>query len=249
MSRMEVESPPHQLCGITCISTPSFRFIEDCASQLDGEILKRFEKSCFGHFKHLPGVMFCSHLEEEEEDAMSFIIGSQEICFGEREFAMMSGLMFQRTDEIVQNSKEEIRLMKVYFPSQKCVILEDLIGKFHELKNSEDKLKLGLVAIVENAITGHDTRRNVDKGHFLLVDNLWEFDRYPWRKLFYKVTRDSLIRAKGKLAYHLNGFPHVFQVWITTPFDDECKTKFPNRFFIYFYFYLDRVGFSKAYQV
>ncbi|KAI3888706.1 hypothetical protein MKX03_012895 [Papaver bracteatum] len=209
----------------TCISTSSFRFIEECARQLDGEILKHFKKSCFGHFKHLPRVKFCSHLvhnillkrkdeEEEEEEPMSFIIGSQEICFGEREFAMMSGLKFQGTGEIVQKPKEEIRLMKVYFPGQKCVKLEDLIGKFHELKNSEDKLKLGLVVIVENAITGHDTRRNVDKGHLLLVDNLGEFNSYPWGKLFYKVTRDSLIRAKGKLAYHLNGFPHVFQAWI-----------------------------------
>ncbi|KAI3854341.1 hypothetical protein MKX03_012803 [Papaver bracteatum] len=203
---------PKKQC--TLVLTPRFSFIEECASQLDGEILKRFKKSCFGNFKHFPSVIFCSHLvhnillKRKDKDAMSFIICSQEMCFGEREFAMTSGLKFQGTDEIVRKPKEDIRLMKVYFPGQKCVKLEDLIGKFHELKNSEDKFKLGLVDIVENEITGHDRRRNVNKGNFLLSDNLEEFNNYPWGKLFYKVTRDSLIRAKGKLVYHLNGFPH-----------------------------------------
>ncbi|KAI3854335.1 hypothetical protein MKX03_012797 [Papaver bracteatum] len=208
-STSRVKKPPRRGPGR---ANPLQRYIsvQHCVAQLDGENRKRFEKTCFGHFTHFPKFILFPHLvhnillkrkDKEEEDAMSFVIGSQEICFGEREFAMMSGLKFQMTDEIVQKPREEIRLMKVYFPSQKCVKLEDLIRKFHELKNSEDKLKLGLVAIVENAITGHDMRRSVNKGHFLLVDNLEEFNSYPWGK-------------QRKLAYHLNGFPHVFQAWI-----------------------------------
>ncbi|KAI3869239.1 hypothetical protein MKX03_023992 [Papaver bracteatum] len=183
----------------------------------------------------LTRIMICSHLvhnillkrkDKEEEDAMSFIIGSQEIYFGEREFAMMSGLKFQGTDEIVHKPKE-IPLMKVHFPGKDNVKLEDLIRKFRKLENNnEDKLKLGLFAIVEGMIKRHDTRRIVDKGLFLLVDNLEEFNSYPWGKLFYKATRDSLIKASkkkdiskakdtlGKVVYDLDGFPHVFQAWI-----------------------------------
>lgn len=67
---------------------------------------------------------------------------------------------------------------------------------------------------------------NVNKRCFFLVNNLKEFNNYPWGKLSYRVTRRSLINASNKtdvskvektlgaLVYNLYGFPHVFQAWI-----------------------------------
>ncbi|KAI3875702.1 hypothetical protein MKW92_030924, partial [Papaver armeniacum] len=223
----------------SCHSRPNC--IKDYARELDGIYLKLMEESCFGHLIHLPSLSFCSNVvhnvllrrkdtpkkdkEEEEEDAMSFIIGNQVICFGEREFAMMSGLKFQGSEEIDQNPKR-IPLMEAHFPGQDNVKLGDLVEKFYQLQNSEDKLKLGLLSIAEGVIMGHGLYKNVNKGHFLLVDNLEEFNSYPWGKLSYKATISSLIRASklkhvsngkhtlNKMVYNLYGFPHVFQAWI-----------------------------------
>ncbi|KAI3875725.1 hypothetical protein MKW92_030947 [Papaver armeniacum] len=98
--------------------------------------------------------------------------------------------------------------------------------KFKQLPNSEDKLKLGLLCIAENVILGIGSDVNVNKRRFFLVNNLKEFNNYPWGKLSYRVTRRSLINASNKtdvskvektlgaLVYNLYGFPHVFQAWI-----------------------------------
>ncbi|XP_026444728.1 uncharacterized protein LOC113345075 isoform X1 [Papaver somniferum] len=159
---------------------------------------------------------------------MSFIIGNQEICFGEREFAMMSGLKFQGSEEIDQNPKR-IPLMEAHFPGQDNVKFGDLVEKFYQLQNSEDKLKLGLLLIAEGVIMGHGLHKSLNKGHFLLVDNLEEFNSYPWGKLSYKATISSLIKASehkhvsnakhtlGKMVYNLYGFPHVFQIKVLSP--------------------------------
>ncbi|KAI3873738.1 hypothetical protein MKW92_008468 [Papaver armeniacum] len=194
--------------SVTCRSRPNC--IKDYTSQLDGIYLKMFGDSCFGHLMHLPSVSFCSNLvhsvllrrkdpskEDDEEEAMSFIIGNQEICFGEREFAMMSGLKFQGTEKIDMN-RNKIPLMEAHFPGQKNVKLSDVIEKFKQLPNSEDKLKLGLLCIAENVILGIGSDVNVNKRRFFLVNNLKEFNNYPWGKLSYRVTRRSLINASNK---------------------------------------------------
>ncbi|XP_026412943.1 uncharacterized protein LOC113308693 [Papaver somniferum] len=221
-------------------SHSKINFIKHMESQLKGTpYLKVFEDSCFGHLIHLPEInlyanviynvllkrKYPSKKDKEEKDAMSFNIGNREICFNEREFAMMSGLKFQGSEKIDYNP-EQIRLMKVHFPGQRSVKLEDLIKKFNQLKNSKDKVKLGLLYIAEAVIMGRRSKWPVDKGLFFLVDNIEEFNRYPWGKLSYKETIQSLIclsekknvsksrHILGKVTHHLHGFPHVFQAWI-----------------------------------
>ncbi|KAI3864507.1 hypothetical protein MKX03_011313 [Papaver bracteatum] len=114
----------------------------------------------FQHLIHLPEIQLYYKVvynvllrsKEGVEDAMSFKIGDQEIYFGEREFAMMSGLKFHGNEKIDHNPAEQIRLMKVHFPGQSSVKLGDLIEKFNQLpNNNEDKLKLGLLYIAEAA--------------------------------------------------------------------------------------------------
>ncbi|KAI3865554.1 hypothetical protein MKW98_000005 [Papaver atlanticum] len=221
-------------------SHSKINFIKHMESQLKGTpYLKVFEDSCFGHLIHLPEInlyadviysvllrrKYPSKKDKEEKDGMSFNIGNQEICFNKREFAMMSGLKFQGSEKIDYNP-EQIRLMKVHFPGKRSVKLEDLIKKFNQLKNSKDKVKLGLVYIAEAVIMGHRSRWSVNEGLFFLVDNLEEFNRYPWGKLSYKETINSLVRLSekknvskskhilGKVSHHLHGFPLVFQAWI-----------------------------------
>ncbi|MCL7039789.1 hypothetical protein MKW94_019750, partial [Papaver nudicaule] len=220
---------------VTCRSRPNL--IQDCISQLEGTYLKMFEASCFGHLIHLPSVTFCSNVvhnvllrrkelsKEDNEDAMSFIIGNQEIRFGEREFAMMSGLKFQGIENKYKH-RTKIPLMEAHFPGRDILKLGDVIEKFNELQNSEDKLKLGLLCIAEGVIMGRGLDSSVSKRRFLLVNNLEEFNNYPWGKLSYKVTRSSFIRASkkqdiskskrtfGHVVYNLYGFPHIFQAWI-----------------------------------
>lgn len=149
---------------------------------------------------------------------MSFIIGvDQDICFGEREFALVSGLKFQGS-EMIDHHPNGNRLMKFHFPGKKGVTLDELIKKFHEMPQSLDKLKLGLFYIAEGVILGRRSDMIVDKGHFLLVDNLKEFSMYPWGKLSYKATVKSLIclsEVKSEVkSCNVYGFPQVFQVWI-----------------------------------
>ncbi|KAI3875712.1 hypothetical protein MKW92_030934 [Papaver armeniacum] len=243
-----VKKPPRGVARMCGTKQPSAKIsshskiscIKHIESQLKGTpYLKVFEDSCFGHLRHLPEInlyanviynvllqrKYPSKKDKEEKDAMSFNIGNQEICFGEREFAMMSGLKFQGSEKIDYNP-EQVRLMKVHFPGQRSVKLEDLIKKFNQLKNSEDKVKLGLLYIAEAVVMGHKSRGVVNKGRFFLVDNLEEFNRYPWGKLCFKETIKCLIylsekknvsKSKhmlGKVAQDLQGFPHVFQSWI-----------------------------------
>ncbi|XP_026444735.1 WD repeat-containing protein 87-like [Papaver somniferum] len=221
-------------------SHSKINFIKHFESQLKGTpYLKVLEDSCFGHLIHLPEInlyanviynvllkrKYPSKKDKEEKDGMPFNIGNQEICFSKREFAMMSGLKFQGSEKIDYNP-EKIRLMKVHFPGQHSVKLEELIKKFNQLKNSKDKVKLGLLYIAEAVIMGHRPKWNINKGLFFLVDNIEEFNRYPWGKLSYKETIKSLIclsekknvsKSKhlvGKVSHHLYGFPLVFQAWI-----------------------------------
>ncbi|KAI3873739.1 hypothetical protein MKW92_008469, partial [Papaver armeniacum] len=211
---------------IHCYSKPSC--IEDITKQLTTPYLKMFQDSCFGHLKQMPKIKMHANVvlnvllrrkylpkkDKEEVDSMSFIIGvDQEICFGEREFALLSGLKFQGS-EMIDHHPNGIRLMEVHFPGKNGVTLEDLINKFHQLPQSLDKLKLGLLYIAEGVILGRRSDMNVDKGHFLLVDNLEEFNTYPWGKLSYKATVKSLIRLSEGKSRNVYGFPHVFQVWI-----------------------------------
>ncbi|KAI3864513.1 hypothetical protein MKX03_011319 [Papaver bracteatum] len=226
--------------GAKINSHSKINFIKHMETQLKGTpYLKVLEDSCFGHLIHLPEInlyadviynvllrrKYPSKKDKEEKNGMSFNIGNQEICFSEREFAMMSGLKFQGSEKIDYNP-EQIRLMKVHFPGKHSVKLEDLINKFNQLKNSKDKVKLGLVYIAEAVIMGHRSRWRVNEGLFFLVDNLEEFNRYPWGKLSYKETISSLVRLSekknvskskhilGKVSHHLHGFPLVFQAWI-----------------------------------
>ncbi|KAI3864492.1 hypothetical protein MKX03_011298 [Papaver bracteatum] len=214
--------------------------IEDITKQLETPYLEMFEDSCIGHFKHLPYINLYTNVfhnvllrrkyapkkDKEEVDSMSFIIGvDQEICFGEREFALLSGLKFQGS-ELINHHPNGSRLKEVHFPGKDSVTLDDLIKKFRQLPQGLDKLKLGLLYIAENVILGRRSDMTVDKGHFLLVDNLKEFNTYPWGELSYKATVKYLISLSEKtqiseeksipriVHYNVYGFPLVFQAWI-----------------------------------
>ncbi|KAI3842973.1 hypothetical protein MKW92_010909 [Papaver armeniacum] len=222
-------SPPSRMrktpSEINCGSI--IRSIEEITSQFKGKYLKMFQDICFGHLIHLPEFRLLGHIvnnmllrrksplkKHEEEEGMHFVIGNQEICFGRREFAMISGLRFQG-GEGMDHKHRKIPLMEAHFPGQNSVKLRELIDKFNELEESEDKLKIGLLSIAEGVVMGHPASRVVNRRHFLLVDSLEDFNNYPWGKISYEETITSLIRASEKQDVSkrtLIGFPHIFQV-------------------------------------
>jgi hypothetical protein len=93
----------------------------------------------------------------------------------------------------------------------------------------EDVVKLALYFVLERFFMGREKRRIINLGWLDMVDDLDQFNAYPWGDVVYAATIDSLETAlKGRLAqfqkrrqkkpshevekYNLAGCPTVFQV-------------------------------------
>jgi hypothetical protein len=124
------------------------------------------------------------------------------------------------------------RLRDTYLGGQNLT-LKDFFDTLDRMDRSvmpdEDVVKLALFYVLERFFMGRDKRRLINLDWLSLVDDMEQFNAYPWGSISYTETLDGLQSAlRGRLdgykkrkaikpshdieKYHLKGCPYVFQV-------------------------------------
>ncbi|KAI3833450.1 hypothetical protein MKX03_027194 [Papaver bracteatum] len=156
------------------------------------------------------------------------------------ESALVTGLSFMGSDVIHPRGCAGSELINKYFLGKKSITLGELSRKFDFVEQSTDKVKLGLVLLVQGVLMGNEYVKDVNLAYFHMVENIEKFKKFPWGKLCHqrmlKCFRNvvggkkeeeqignSRTNPKGKSAiaghgsfrsaYNLYGFPYAFQVW------------------------------------
>ncbi|KAJ4706646.1 Phospholipase-like protein [Melia azedarach] len=218
-------------------------------SEILGKLTKRqqriFKQSCLGHFLDLQFLSFSGNLVHKillheveidgDEQEMWFLIGETPMRFSRIEFALITGLTFGPYLEV---SVDSHRLQDLYFGLKPAPNLDDIDSAFYALDftaiDDMDAVKITLYYVLERVVIRRARRYLADLWLMGLVDNLDEFNKYPWGSVCWRYTYRSLSRAlrgqvghyrvklaeakaKGKSyssTYNLDGFPVAFQIWI-----------------------------------
>ncbi|KAI3887131.1 hypothetical protein MKX03_035870, partial [Papaver bracteatum] len=166
----------------------------------------------------------------------------KDICFGKLEFGLISGLSFRKPDQTFVcppgPSTLETRYFSTIHTIKGCHLRNFIFGKEVEssskkkdkvivaVKNvdcsSEERVKVALLYFIHFFLLGHQNDANVEHEFWHLVDNLTEFNKYPWGELVYDRTitksRSALVyqtnncEKEGLPTFKCQGFPQVLVV-------------------------------------
>ncbi|CAA0837026.1 Unknown protein [Striga hermonthica] len=159
---------------------------------------------------------------ENEKDVVWFKFGEKEARFGLQEFSLVSGLKIV-DDVSYEVPKRSSSLFDLFKEKKGKIMKKDLLEQFDGLVEKGDvdlKYKLGLLIVLEYAVLSNECRTLVDERLFHLVEDLEQFNNYPWGNLSYEYTvklfkRKTLgIKKKpNAIKYSLHGFPLAIMVW------------------------------------
>ncbi|KAI3883693.1 hypothetical protein MKW92_038819 [Papaver armeniacum] len=161
---------------------------------------------------------------DDKPDEMHFKVGGKILHFGKREFALITGLSFKKPQKAFVSPADPSSLMRTYFPNQDRIIgskVKALLSKKNSTLPSLDRVKLALLLVVHRFLMGRQDSDIINIVFWHLVDDLEEFNKYPWGE----VTFDRAIaKLKSPLLYQANkknsdagGDPtyKVFGLWIS----------------------------------
>ncbi|XP_026415155.1 uncharacterized protein LOC113310637 isoform X4 [Papaver somniferum] len=164
---------------------------------------------------------------DDKPDEMHFKVGGKLLHFGKREFALITGLSFKKPQKAFVYSANLPSLMRTHFPNHNFVSASKVKALLFK-KNSScpfiDRVKLALLLVVHNFLMGREDRDGINIDYWHLVDDLDEFNKYPWGEItFERITKFRLpllyqankknSGAGGKPAYKVVGIPHALWVW------------------------------------
>ncbi|XP_047306458.1 enhancer of mRNA-decapping protein 4-like [Impatiens glandulifera] len=169
---------------------------------------------------------------------MKFLVNGEELSFGMKEFALITGLNFRRFPavETIFNEVEKCpNLVVKYFQSNMIVRIEDLHSRLMSCSDKEDAWKLGLVYLVCHYLFAINSKRIINIKLLSMVENIDTFLQFPWGKLSFRATLKGLNRdlkhlrsiyldkkegmsKKNKdknvsVSYTVYGFALALQVW------------------------------------
>ncbi|KAF8408810.1 hypothetical protein HHK36_004879 [Tetracentron sinense] len=87
--------------------------------------------------------------------------------------------------------------------------------EFVSCVDDTDAVKLALIIFLEYYLLGSETHTRVNEHYLELVNNLEEFNKYPWGLVSYKRTTEKLAHGLNNASprYNLYGCPFAFQAW------------------------------------
>ena len=198
--------------------------------------LDEFAKSCFGHFLSFDAnAIFSSHLvhnlltreitfEGAGQNEIWFGIGQRRMRFSKYEFCLVTGLKFGGPSNIPSFNSIPVRggVYQRYWPTMDVNVTR-LNQRFIEpgavFQKPLDAFKIALVLFVETFLFGSDYRKKVSSWLFSLVEELEQFNRFPWGKHVYQRTFQYLYKGirspqpgTDSVRWHLYGFPIALQV-------------------------------------
>ncbi|KAM3205916.1 hypothetical protein P3L10_029326 [Capsicum annuum] len=180
-----------------------------------------FKKSCFAYFLELSGarllrfpmIMIYGLLKrrikyagddggpkegEKNMDEVWINYCGMPVCFGLKEFAIMTGLRCDRPEELL--IKET--------PHKESNKRKDLMA---DLKNKDIpkhyREKLCLVWFVHSVLLARDVRKVIEHDLLALANDFRKFNDYPWGYDFYYLTVEYLLTKLNPKITTLYGFP------------------------------------------
>ncbi|KAM3285247.1 hypothetical protein P3S67_024046 [Capsicum chacoense] len=143
------------------------------------------------------------------------------ICFGLKEFAIVTGLRCDRPEELAikktphkGSNKCKVKkygLLGIVGPSYK---VKNLIA---DLKNKEIpnhyREKFCLVRIVHSVLSARDVNKVIERDLLALADDFGRFNDYPWGYDSYYLTVKYLLKEINPKTTTLYGFPWALMAW------------------------------------
>ncbi|KAF8380830.1 hypothetical protein HHK36_028324 [Tetracentron sinense] len=181
-----------------------------------------YKKTCFRHLYDLQNkfkfISYAVHLLlQRHVGDMKFNVGGTTLYFSELDFATILGFRFRphppslKKECMVSENSIRNRLFKDVKYVEKCQLVE----RFVSCVDDTDAVKLALIIFLEYYLLGSETHTRVNEHYLELVNNLEEFDKYPWGLVSYKRTIEKLARGLNNASprYNLYGCPFAFQAW------------------------------------
>ncbi|CAA0834161.1 Unknown protein [Striga hermonthica] len=211
-------------CSGVVTNRCDLKVVEHVFKNLDDEHQDLFVESCFRPLVHIPELKLSSQLihhlvartlksPDNEKDDVWFKFGENEARFGLQEFFLVSGLKI--VDDVSYDvPKRSSSLLDLFKENKGKIMKKGLLEQFDGLVDKKDadlKYKLGLLIVFETL---------VDERWFHLVEDLEQFNNYPWGNLSYeynvKLFKRKTLGIKKKtnaIKYSLHGFPLAIMVW------------------------------------
>ncbi|XP_070009978.1 uncharacterized protein [Nicotiana sylvestris] len=201
--------------------------VDELKLKLTDEQIQMFRKTCFGYFLDLPPVvvqnqvirfLMSRELVQDSEDEFYVKINHSTLCFGIREFAIISGLrcVGEVNDEGTYSGSN--RLKEAYFPDRDRVSKDDLIDCFMEKRwqSDNDALKISLLYFIYTFLFFTISKRSfVSNRDFFLIES-GEYEQFPWGKIVFKALIGS-VRNKFRFVkkfHRFGGLPLALHIWI-----------------------------------
>ncbi|KAK2658566.1 hypothetical protein Ddye_005099 [Dipteronia dyeriana] len=130
-------------------------------------------------------------------DEMQFMLGNQSVSFSKVEFCLITGLRFGVVPDRTKYAEVENGIHQRYFPRVDEVSLEEIRGvvTVEEFGEAYDVVKLCLIYMLNWILMGVDERFNIPVWQFQLLEDLDEFDAFPWGTHMYRHSIDSFKHA------------------------------------------------------
>ncbi|XP_026405455.1 uncharacterized protein LOC113300459 [Papaver somniferum] len=237
---LKIKENMHFQATVTCLS--QMKTIKVIKEKLNAKQMEKFRDTCFGHLMCMPKLKFCGNVVHSlllrelggpclNDEAMQFLVGGHVIQFSAQDFSLVTGLSLKTRPNI---EKDPLflshRLRHKYFSGSKSISMYTLEETFINCEHEDDTVKLALVYLLEFFLLGKDKKTYIDLRFLQIVDDLDEFNMYPWGLVSYERTFSSLAIALRRRAekfkekqrtnpnhwhetYSLRGFPFAFQVW------------------------------------
>ena len=167
----------------------------------------------------------CSNSKESKE--IKFLLNGEEVSFGMREYALVTGLNFGLFPDLNEEEEECPPLVVKYFKGNMLIRVSDLESSFLACPDKEDSWKMGLVLLVCQYLFSLDPRKFVNTKILSMVEDLDTFLQFPWGKVSFRATLKGINRdmkhhrqaylSKNRATppvYNVYGFALAFQVWI-----------------------------------
>ncbi|KAH0645750.1 hypothetical protein KY290_035401 [Solanum tuberosum] len=147
-------------------------------------------------------------------------ISGMPICFGMKEFAIITGLNCHNEDVYdVENmsTKTKMRRKEILEVVGRSCKRNELIEHLQTKNLSKDvKKSLCLLYFLHSFLCPKDVNTNIAKKWILLSADRKTFSAYPWGRISYDITIKHLLKAvktiDGKTT-NLYGFPWAFMCW------------------------------------
>ncbi|XP_022860983.1 uncharacterized protein LOC111381438, partial [Olea europaea var. sylvestris] len=147
-------------------------------------------------------------------DAIHFDLGGKVATFSIFEFALITRLRYTSEKAARATISTDKRLVSDYFNGHTTVTLPQLEDAFRGCNQMSDKLKLGMVFILESVLRCHHRKTSIDVFYLQVVDDIDMFNSYPWGERLFVDTLHIFKRGysmpredRSERNYNVYGLP------------------------------------------